>query len=123
MRAEQLGELLLTQAVSTWDERELEYCRVSGGIYFFAQLLRGGHFTDQEVVLPGEGASLSEIADAVEKLDFAAVPAFWKDVVTNGIAALRDPTVRDTLIDLQVAYTHGRYFPPPFSAVGTRSVS
>jgi hypothetical protein len=115
MKAAQLGELLLRQAVPTWDERELEYSRDSGGIYFLAQLLRSKYVAEKEVVLDGTEQSLSVVADAVEKLDFSEVPSYWREIAQTGVEVMRSPRMRLLKIHL-AALLSNDWLPPPLGA-------
>ena len=104
MRAEQLGELLLTQACLTWNEDEADDDDL-GPVYWLAQLLRGRHLKDQEVCLEGDSASMSQVADVVDKLDVTTIPSCWADYRERATKLLRNPTKRSGLVNKRLDLT------------------
>ncbi|MDP3646090.1 MAG: hypothetical protein Q8R25_03305 [bacterium] len=119
MQPKRLGELLLVQVMKTWNERELEYCE-SGKVYFMAQLLRSMYFSNQEVELSGDEATMEQVAAVVEKLDPARVPSYWRNVLSSGIHILRNPTrcldLVNVRLDLKAEYPADQWFPDPLQA-------
>ena len=111
MRAEKLGEHLLMQVATIWNEHVLDHSEVSFGVFWLALLLRGRHLSDQDVDLPVGVVSLEEVANAIQKLSFLNVPEGWKDYPSRGINALR--AIRDTSLDLTRSIEPRQRFPEP----------
>lgn len=113
MRAGTLGEHLLMQAISTWNEREIEYTTTTAGIYWLANILRSNKLKDRNIELAGDTATLWQIAEAIDKVSRKHIPKDFISMVDSGIKVLRARGSNEILeIDLKRTYPRQR-FPDP----------